>query len=98
MPCFGFVNGCSVRPRSQGASEPYAAMLEKAAVPEKRRRWTHSLALTVLVNKKVFATRGELITEKPVILEAVSRVSHTLRLFRAVDDAREAPLFRYSTF
>ncbi len=92
-PCFGLLSRLNVRRRPPDSDVHYAVRLEEASIKERRGRLHHAVELQFTV-KRPSAANGDLNVEKPLIVQGVSRIKPTLRLFQAVEQVRELPLFR----
>ena len=94
-PCFGLVDSYKIRKRNRNSNTEaqYADRLEQANLAQKRRHLSHVVEMHLMI-KRLNLDDGQLDVQKPFILQGLSRIEPDLRLFRAVDQVQELPLFK----
>ena len=94
-PCFGLVDSYKIRKRNRNSNTEaqYADKLEQANLAQKRRHLSHVVEMHLMV-KRLNLDDGQLNVQKPIIVQGLSRIEPDLRLFRAVDQVQELPLFK----
>ena len=93
---FGFVEGFRIHRRSNNHGNIYIDQLERArvqlGVPKQNLEYVMELAVSI----KYLDTNveGQLDLTKMVVINSISRIEPTLRLFKAVEEAPISPLFQ----
>merc|ERR1719361_3143928 len=93
---FGFIEGFRIRQRKNDRENISINQLEDARVqlgiPRKKLKYAMELAISInYLDKNV---EGQLDLTKMIVINSVSRIEPTLRLFKAVEDAHTSPLFQ----